>query len=689
MANLSRGQNIFDEKQWDMILNSMPSEPITNYMYKNNGDLTFSKVMKDWALGHKSWSNGVAYGDLDNDGDLDLIVNNIDQEAFVYENIQKDKQYIRISFNGPPNNINALGTKVTIFHGDQSQFQQHYLARGYRSSMEPIMHFGIGSDTLIQKMKITWPDGKMSVYKNVASNQVMQINYTDALEKTTVDLTDTQFLFEDVTEDFNMSIRHAENELEDFMREPMLPYQLSTLGPAFAIGDVNGDGMDDLYLGGAFRRQGQLLVQDEKFGFSLSQEKLWKSERMYEDVGAAFFDVENDGDLDLFVVSGGNENTLDNNGLLDRLYLNDGLGKFTKTEELLDTVNCSGSVIIPADYDHDGDLDVFVGGRMVPAQYPLPASSYLLNNINGKLVDVTKEKAPELIDLGLVTDALWSDYDVDGDLDLVIVGEWMPITIFVNESGKFKKIDNSNNGLVYSSGWWGSIVSDDFDKDGDPDYVVGNIGFNYKFEATKESPLELFYDDFDDKNAIDIAIGYTQNGELYSVNSRAKILRQNPDLNNRINSNDAFSESTLIEIYGKEKLDSANHHKIYTLATSYLENKGQGRFDIRPFDNRTQISNTNSIIIYDIDQDRNNDLILAGNLHGMEAETIRIDGGVGTFLKGEGNGEFRTIANANVGLFMPGDVRHLGIMKTSADPVLMCIKNDDYIQVIKLPRLRY
>ncbi len=677
--------NSIEDSQWDKLLSTMPSEKIVNYMFRNNGDLTFSKVMDEWGLDEKSFSNGAAYADLDRDGDLDLIINNVDDEAFIWENKIENSNYIQFSFEGPEMNPMALGAKVRIFHGGKVQYQQHYMARGYRSSVDPLMHFGLGEDTLVSRVEVTWPDGRVSVYKNIKSNRLITLDYSrTGKEKSINKKSESIACFEDVTEQYGLNVSHRENGMLDFMMEPMLPYKISSLGPALAVADVNGDGLDDFYLGGSIGFEGQLFIQTGSGGFIASSKDEFYRDRVFEDTGAAFFDIDGDGDQDLYVVSGSNENTMREEHLLDRLYINDGNGNFIRDEHRIPVFYGSGSVARPADFDSDGDIDLFIGGRMILGKYPLPADSYLFLNEGGKLVNATKHKASGFKNLGLVTDAVWTDYDMDGDLDLAVVGEWIPVTFFKNDNGILKKVNNKSNGLEHSSGWWWRIEAVDIDHDGDDDYIVGNIGLNYKFRPSVKEPLELYIYDVYDNGNTDFIIGYHQEGKIYPTVVRAKILAQNRHLKANIPTNDIFAVSTLEEIYGKELLQKAINKKIYTLASGYIENLGNGNFRFIPFDNYAQISNINSIVVRDVDSDGYDDLILVGNLYPMEAETIRNDASIGVWMRGDGKGRFRSVPFPESGLYIDGDVRHLKIFRTKKEPLLLCAKNNESMQLVRI-----
>jgi len=662
LTRLTGGKLIFKDSEWEMLLTSMPSKQIVNYMYKNNGDLTYTKVMKEWGMDHPSFSNGAAYGDLDNDGDLDLVVNNIDEEAFVYEN-RKDRDernhYLQIKFVGPDENPFALGTQAYIYNSGNFQYQQLYLTRGYRSSVEPILHFGLGEYSQIDSIHIIWPDKRFTKLLNVKANQLLVLNHKESDKSQPVFSNTNTHHFRDVTQEIKLEHKHIENEFDDFERESLLPHKLSNLGPGLTVGDVNGDGREDFFIGGAFRHPGHLYLQTEQGSFIDSGNECWYEDRNFEDIGVQFIDVDNDGDLDLYTVSGGNEFKPGLSLLQDRLYINDGKGAFRKDENALPEMLTSGSVIVPNDIDGDGDLDLFVGGRTVPGQYPLPADSYLLENNDGKFVDITESTAPQLSALGMVTAAVWTDYDGDTDMDLIITGEWMPITIFQNDNGVFNKIENPNNGLEYSAGWWWSINSFDFDRDGDEDLVAGNMGKNFKYKATIEEPFEIYLYDFDDNGTSDIVLGYYNEGLLYPVKGRNYSSKQIPDLKDKIPTYNEFAASTLEDVYGEENLKRAFNYKAYIFESCYIENLGNGNFRMIPFDNYAQMSNLNTILVKDVDHDGYEDLIMAGNFYPVEVEAIRNDAGIGIYLKGNGTGNFKSYSSYESGLYVDGDVKDL------------------------------
>jgi hypothetical protein len=550
--------------------------------------------------------------------------------------------------------------------------------------MEPVMHFGLGKDTLVNRIEVIWPNGNTSLLKNVKADQEIRIRFQDS-ETQPLPSPDPQTpYFYTVTQETGIDYRHTENEIDDYYREPLLPYKLSALGPALAVGDVNQDGLDDFFIGGAFRYPGALYLQNQDGTFKPILEELWQEERLYEDIGAVFFDADRDGDPDLYVVSGGNEYKEGTEGLQDRLYINDGHGRFRKDTVALPRIQTSGSRVVPSDFDQDGDYDLFVGGRMVPGEYPRPANSYLLENRDGKFTDITDENAPQLRRIGMVTDAVWMDYDQDQDPDLVLAGEWMPVTLFRNDRGKLFKTDSVENGLGLSSGWWFSLVAKDFDGDGDPDLAAGNLGLNYKYKASVKEPFEVYYFDYDHNNRNEIVLAYRQDGRQYPVVDRVDLVSAIPALEQKFPKNDPFAIATLSEIFGDSALARALHYQAYTFASSYIENLGNGKFKMSPFDNLAQISNQNSILTADVDQDGNTDIIMAGNLYGSEVETTRNDAGIGIFLKGDGKGHFKAVSFPESGLYAAGDIKNIGWLETSSGRIILCAKNGDGIQLIGL-----
>jgi hypothetical protein len=686
-SKISGGELIFKDSEWEYLLSTMPSEKVMNYMYKNNGDLTFTKVMKDWGIDQPSFSNGAAYGDLDNDGDLDLIVNNIDENVFVYENrsnLNENSHFLKLKFIGPDENPFGLGTQAYIYNGDELQYQQLYLTRGYRSSVDPILHFGLGTLQVLDSILVLWPDGRVTSLENIASDQLIELDYVDSDPPGIKTPIQSRKYFKDITQEVGLNHKHVENEFNDFDREILLPHKLSMLGPEIAVGDVNGDDLEDFFIGGAFRQWGHLFLQTKQGSFKESDNQCWFNDRNFEDTGVELLDIDLDGDLDLYVVSGGNEFKTGLKLLQDRIYVNDGNGNFERKEDAVPELLNSGSVVIPKDFDSDGDADLFIGGRTNPGMYPNPADSYILINEEGIYVDATDAIAPQLKNLGMVTSAVWSDYDSDGDDDLIIVGEWMSITLFQNSDGGFHKVENMQNGLEHSSGWWWSVEAFDFDGDGDKDLIAGNMGKNFKYKTSVDEPFEIYCKDFDGNGSNDIILAYYNEGVLYPVKGRKSVSKQIRELHEQIPTYGQYAVSSVEEIFGKENLINSLHYQVETFESCFVENLGEGKFRMIPLDNYAQISNHNSILLSDVNQDGSEDLILAGNFYPVEVEAIRNDAGIGMWMKGNGNGEFESIPFIKSGLFMDGDVKDIEFITVQDRRVILASKNNDYIQAVEI-----
>ncbi len=668
----------------DKVLAVLPSQPLQNYAFKNRGDLEFKKVMTDWGLDQKSFSNGAAYGDLDNDGDLDLVVNNINEKAFLYENHSDQRpgtNYLRVKLSS---NAHApvLGTRVLIYQNGEMQMVQTTNVRGIYSTSEQIVHFGLGAIHMVDSLVVLWPNSKKSTLKEVLANQTLNLKMEEANQdqQTKADAFKDQYFSR--TEDGQpFSHTHQENVFDDFEHQVLLPHKLSQFGPALARGDVNGDGLEDVFIGAASGFDAKLYLQTKEGRFEEEETSLWEAEKVYEDVDALFVDVNGDGHQDLYVVSGGNEFPANDWRYADRLYLNDGHGQLQKTEEFK-VVPISGSVVKACDYDQDGDMDLFVGGRLMPRHYPLPAHSLLLKNEGGELFNVTGEQAPGLENLGMVTDAVWSDYDQDGDMDLTIVGEWMPITLFNNTNGTFRKVEPA--GLKKTSGWWFSLDSADFDQDGDVDYVAGNLGLNYKYKTFVDRPFDIYYNDFDGNKRGDIVLGYYQEGDHYPLRGFSCSAQQVPMLKEKIKKYEVFASLDIGDIYGNKSLEKSLHYVAHTFASSYVENIGDGNFKIHELPRKAQWSSVNDMVVQDFDGDENPDVLMAGNLFVSEVETPRNDAGTGVLLLGDGKGGFSPVTSAISGFFSNQDAKKLIPLNVGSEKYVMVANNDGPLQFFRV-----
>lgn len=657
------------------LLAMAPSVKLKNYAYRNNGDLTFSKVMDNWGMNQTSWSHGSAFSDLDNDGDLDVIMNNHDDNVFVYRNLSSDSEsanYVRFKFE--ENDASSLGAKVQITAGGMTQTAHLHPVRGYLSQSERAIHFGIGKNEKVESATVTWPNGKVQKLTDVSVNDTYVLASKNASIASTTPESKTIFTFSETMD----LLKHKESEYNDFATEILLPHKMSTLGPCLALADVNSDGTDDIFLGGAKGQPGMLVVSNEN-GYSKSSTSAFKTSSSNEDVGAVFFDADGDEDLDLYVASGSNEADVGSSEYQDRLYLNDGSGNFSLSANLPQTTISSGCVI-PFDFDADNDLDLFVGGRQNPGKYPFPSDSRILQNNDGKFEDVTKNIAPELLGIGMVTDAKATDLNGDGKLDLVLVGEWMPLTAMVQKDGVFESAELTTSA---NTGWWNTIELADIDNDGDMDLLTGNLGLNIKYKASKDEPFSVFCHDFDNNGSLDIVLSYYDQGSCFPVRGRECSSQQMPFIKKKFPTYDQFGEATVKDIHG-ENLDKALQYHATEFRSGAWINNGSGKFDFIAFPNEAQIAPIQGIIAKDLNKDGNLDLICAGNYYNREVETTRSDAGVGCVLLGDGTGSFTAMHPTEHGLKLYKDVRDISLCKMKSGTTLIAACNNDALEVYKI-----
>ena len=663
------------------LIDKSPKRPSVNYFYRNNGSFSFEDHSKKWLKNPKpSFSNGAAYADLDNDGDLDLVVNNVDEPASILQNHSelRGNNYLRIKLEGPKNNINGLGAKVEVYASNEIQSFENYAVRGYQSSVQAGIHIGLGELIVVDSIKVEWPGNKFQIIYPSEINAELTIKYVEAKEINSISTNNGSKIF---ASSLNIDgLEHKENAYNDYRNQVLLPHKMSQFGPAIAVGDINGDGIDDLYVGQSSGTVSQLFVQKSDGTFKVLHS--FELDKNHEDVDAKFFDMDNDGDLDLYVASGGNEHEAKHELYQDRLYENIN-GKFVKQENRLPNNNfISSSRIRIFDYDKDGYEDIFIGGRHTPHEYPAPASSILLRNEKGIFKDVSASVAPDLKNIGMVTDAVWLDYDADKDIDLCIVGEWMKPVFLENENGIFSRA--SHTSLDKLTGWYFSVASMDVDADGDQDILLGNLGQNYKYKANEEEPFEIYYSDFDENGSNDLVLAYHNFGELYPVRGRECSSQQIPDIKNITPSYHDFGKAHLSDIYGEEKLSNGLHMAAHNFKSGVLRNDGDGKFEFISFPDEAQISSINSFLTHDLNGDELEDIILAGNLYSSEIETPRADASFGLVLMNAGGGTFDPLSSVESGLFLNGDIKTMSFIRRKEQLNLLAGANNGPFTLSKL-----
>lgn len=666
------------------LFNLVPATPLPNYLFINQGEFRFENKSDEMGLTHKTFSNGSMYSDLDNDGDLDIIINNIDEVAHLYENkleTTEDTHWLQVRLQGSEKNTHGIGAYVYVYINGEKQVKSYVPTTGYYSCAENRLHFGMGGYAVADSIVIHWPDDQCQTLKNTTCNQLVKLDYKNSSTCMHVKESTPQTLLTEITNQSGIQWQHSENIYIDYKREPLLPFKFSSMSPCMATGDFNGDGKEDIFIGNASGAPSALFVQQGNHVFKKLEQFVFEEDKLFEDASAQWIDYDNDGDQDLYVASGGNEKNAQDSYYLHRLYINNGKGKLLASRQIIPDITESSNCVKASDFDSDGDQDLFIGGSVIPGKYPLSPRSYLLINENGKFIDKTASLAPAIMYAGLINDAYWEDINGDAKIDLVITGYWEGIKIYLNKSGILEL--QQENGLEKTNGWWNCVKVADIDGDGDMDIAGGNLGLNTRIKASEKEPACVYVNDFDKNGSVDAIMCTYLQGKSYPIHNRDVLIDQIRPLKNLLLRYHMYADAQIEDLFPKSQLDTTVRLNAYMFESAWFENDGKGNFQKHILPVQAQFAPVQDMVIEDIDLDGISDMLLVGNFFDTEVETGRYTAFNGLLLKGTNNKTFEPLTISQSGFYNSADARSMELIKSNNQYLIVVANNNSEIKVFK------